>query len=438
MPISDDRASKSGPTKLGKGASAKRKSAQSKSGVRSESVRVANLSTVLRQLHLHGQATRSELVAHTGLTRSSVAALVGQLVEAGLVTESSAPGTGIAGRPSPIVATNAAANAVYAIEISVDSVSSAIVGLGGEVLVQGRLKRSRGQSGVAQTMRDIKALDQQMQTDAKASTNIAAFTTLVIGVAVVGLVSAGSTVVEVAPNLGWSNVDLGHEINNVLDTNLPTVVANEGDLGALAETTRGRASNVDNVIYLSGEVGVGGGIIVDGKPLSGRSGFAGELGHMPVNPAGSRCACGAVGCWETEVGEQALLKRFDLDHVLDNPNQTATATATANKAIDDAIKRSEDGDKQTLLAFAEHGRWLGIGIAGLINIFDPEMVVLGGLFHRIFPHVIGAIDAELALRLVNDRPSEVTISASALGNDASLIGASELAFEQILRNPLGP
>ena len=125
----------------------------------------------------------------------------------------------------------------------------------------------------------------------------------------VGVVRRADGLVSMAPNLGWTDEPLGERLAAVFGDDIPISIANEADLGALAEARRGAAVGADHVLFVSGEVGVGGGLIVDGQPFTGVAGYGGEIGHMPVNPTGRPCRCGAVGCWETEVGAASLLRR---------------------------------------------------------------------------------------------------------------------------------
>jgi predicted NBD/HSP70 family sugar kinase len=226
-----------------------------------------------------------------------------------------------------------------------------------------------------------------------------------------------------APNLGWRDVALGERLIESLETNLPIFVANEADLGALAEQRRGAAVGTNHVLFISGEVGVGGGLIVDGRPFTGLAGYAGEVGHMPVNPAGSVCRCGSVGCWETEVGERALLTR-------------AGRQPDGGRAEVDAVLRdARSGSSVAIGAFNEVGRWLGVGLAGLVNVLNPELIVLGGQFGRIYPFVGTALRTELD-RLALDASREIVrVVPATLGVDAPLLGAAELAFEPLLADP---
>ncbi len=387
-------------------------------GVRSESVRTANLSTLLQCLHFAGPATRSELVEETGLTRSSVAALVGELEEAGLVVEHAGSPDGSPGRPSPTVSANSSQNLVLAIEIAVDDLAVAIVGLGGKVLHRIRVDHPRDLSTIDETIADVAELVAKVRSATKNTPLLG------VGVAIVGLVHRTTNTVVVAPNLRWNEVPLGNLIRDACSLSVPITVANDGNAGVLAESRRGAAVGQKNVIFLSGEVGVGGGIIVDGQVINGQGGFAGEIGHMPVNPEGLDCGCGARGCWETEIGEGALLRRTG--------RMADGGRAALNSVLDSAAAE----DPNVLRALARQGEWIGIGLAGLINLFDPGMVVLGGTLRRVYPYVIDSVNEVVVGRRLSGREARMSIVASTVGEDASLLGAAELAFQSLLANPL--
>jgi predicted NBD/HSP70 family sugar kinase len=387
-------------------------------GLRSETVRRANLSVIVRGLHEHGPLSRSELVSETGLTRSAIRGLVGQLVDSGLAVEDRAVRLGTPGRPSPLVRLDAAATTALAFDIAVDSLAAAIVGLGGVVLEEVRIDRPRGHSSVEDVLADLAQLAAGL-----GDTRFPDPTMIGIGVAVAGVVRRSDGLVAIAPNLGWTNVPLGARLSVALGVAVPVAVGNEADLGGLAEHRRGVAVGVDDVLYVSGEVGVGGGLIVGGSPLEGAAGYGGEIGHMPVNPAGSSCRCGSTGCWETEVGEEALLTRSG------RPRDAGRA------GVDEILCDAEAGVAQALAALADVGSWLGVGLAGLVNILNPRLVVLGGQFSRIFPFVRDSLQAELERRALLAPRGLVRVVPASLGIDAPLLGAAELAFEPILADP---
>ena len=273
-------------------------------GQRSETVRRTNLSVIVRELHARGALSRSELVVRSGLTRSAIRGLIGELVANGLVSETRAAHHASRGRPSPVVRPNPAGATVLALDIEVDSIAAAIVGLGGEIIDQIRADRPRLHSSVSQIAADLGGLASTLRTDGPSPRPH-----IGIGVAVVGVVRRSDGVVSMAPNLGWVDVGLRDALLKVFGDEAPIHVANEADLSAVAEARWGVAKGADDILFLSGEVGVGGGILVNGKPFIGAAGYGGEVGHMPVNPMGLPCRCGAVGCWETEAGSESLLRR---------------------------------------------------------------------------------------------------------------------------------
>lgn len=386
--------------------------------VRTQTVRQANLSMVLDQVRRRGPQSRSALVEATGLTRSAIGGLVGELVELGLLAEGAPLSDGSPGRPSPVVRVDGARVGVLAVEIGVDELAAAVVALDGAVLRQRRVVRSRERVELGDVLDDVARLVDDLGVEA---TSVDGRQLTAVGFAVPGLIRSEGHAVAVAPNLGWFDVDLAHHVQQRSGLAIPVYVGNDADLGALSEATFG--VRADDMVFVSGEVGVGGSVIAGGVELSGRNGFAGEFGHMPVNPTGHRCSCGSTGCWETEIGERALLRRAGLDVDGGVP------------AVDELLRRASVGDPDSVGALAEEGRWLGIGIAGLVNAFDPDVVVLGALLNRLLPHVRASMDTELAHRGIHALERSVPVVGASLGRDATLIGAAELAFRPLLVDP---
>lgn len=393
-------------------------------GQRSETVRRANLSAIVRELHTSGPLSRSELVVRTGLTRSTIRALIGELVGGDLVAEGPAALDGTPGRPSPLARPDPRGAFVLALEIAVESLAAATVGLGGETFDLVRVDLPRGRSSVDDIAAALAELGSTVRARRGSDDALVG-----VGVAVVGVVRRDDGLVSMAPNLGWRDEPLGERLADVLGTVVPIAVANEADLAALAELRRGAARGADDVIVIWGSIGVGGGLIVGGQPLTGAAGYSGEVGHIPVNPDGLPCRCGSIGCWETEVGTGALLRRAGY------PPEGGRA------AIDAVLSEAEAGSPLALAALAETGRWLGIGLAGLINVLNPRLVLLGGRFRSSYPYVRPALEAELDRRVLRAPRQLLRVVPAALGIDAPLLGAAELAFEPLLTDPaawLGP
>jgi predicted NBD/HSP70 family sugar kinase len=387
-------------------------------GQRSETVRRANLSALLRALHLAGPLSRSELVARTGLTRSSIRSLVGELVAAGLAAEEAPAPSGIPGRPSPLVRSVPDGATVLALDVAVDRVAAALVGLGGTVFASREIDRAREAVTVESTVDELVTLVASLDDEVGIPDRVVG-----VGVAVAGLVRRADGMVRMAPNLGWTDVPLGAILGSALATDVPIHVANEADLGALAELRRGTATGVDDLAFIFGEVGVGGGIIVGGQPLTGAAGYGGEVGHMPVRADGRACRCGSTGCWETEVGEEALLA------LAGYPPDGGRA------AVEALIAAAGEGDARALAALEEVGRWIGVGIVGLVNLLDPDLVIVGGLFARIHPYIRRPVEEQIERRVLPASRALVRVVPSLLGVDAPLIGAAELAMEPLLSDP---
>ncbi|HET7182411.1 MAG TPA: ROK family transcriptional regulator [Candidatus Limnocylindrales bacterium] len=392
-------------------------------GQRSGTVRRANLAAIVRELHLRGPQSRSELVARTGLTRTAIRALIGELVAGGVLTEERGAPDGAPGRPSPLVRPRSQDWFALALEIRVDSLAAALVGLGGEILAQQSIERPRAHLSPEAIVADLAELTSMILPPGERDVPIA------IGVAVAGLVRRDDGTVLMAPNLGWRDAPLARLIEASLGTHRPVLVGNEADLGAMAELRRGAARGADDLVFVSGEVGVGGGIIVGGQPLGGVAGFAGEVGHMPVNPHGRACHCGSTGCWETEIGERALLQ------LAGRPEDGGP------DEVDRVLTAAGDGDPQAIAAFRGVGGWLGIGLAGLVNVLNPRVIVLGGLFARAYPFIAPELDRQLRRKGLAGPRSLVRVAPADLGVDAPLVGAAELALEPFLVDPaawLGP
>ncbi len=251
------------------------------SGANLDAIRRHNLGMVLRHLHERGPATRAELTSLSGLNRSTVAGLVDDLAERGVVSLGEAVSSGAPGRPSPLVSPRGDRVLVLALDIAVDSLAAAVVGFGGQVTARARVDRPREPARPSATVAAAAELALDLWERVEGAPRL-----LGVGVSVVGVVRPADGLVRVAPNLGWHDVALPSLVLDRLGTDAPVHVGNDGDLGALAEHRRGAGVGHDSLLYLSGEVGIGGGLVADGRALAGSQGSAGEVGHG--HPAGPR------------------------------------------------------------------------------------------------------------------------------------------------------
>jgi predicted NBD/HSP70 family sugar kinase len=385
-----------------------------------ESVRRHNLSLLLRHLHQSGALSRSEIGGTLGMTRSTIGELVADLRARGLVEEGDPARLGAPGRPSLVARPNPEGAAAITAEIAVNSLSAAVVGLGGRILHRARVTHQPRRLAVDQTIEDIGKLILSAQASIPSGCWVSG-----LGIAVAGVVRRADGFVHFAPNLGWRDVPFGRLVADRLGSSLPVTIANEADLGALAEHTWGAGVGVHHLVYVSSEVGVGGGLVIDGKPLVGAAGCAGEVGHFQVNPLGDRCRCGAIGCWETEIGGPAILRRVGIVEKNYKP-----------EAVTRLLRKAAWGDPVALAAVDDVGRWLGTGLAGLVNVFNPQRVVLGGWLATMWPMVERTVDAELRARVMApSKELDELIRPTQLGADGPLLGAAELALNRVLDEP---
>lgn len=360
-------------------------------------------------MHERGQITRAELTNELGLNRSTIGALTAELAEAGLVTEEAPRETGRAGRPSLVVRANSESIYVYAVSIEVDQVRVARVGLGGAFLDRTSFPRPADVVGA------IASAVHSFEADPAARC-------VGLGVAIPGLVRREDRMVRHGPHLGMRDEPLGDLLQEKL-SDLQISVGNVADVCALAEHTRGVAIGCSNVIYIYGDVGVGAGIIASGHRVAGHGGYGGEVGHMVVNPNGEHCECGARGCWETEVGELALLR-------------LAESKVYGQEGILSVIDRAARGDHVAQAAIRHVGDWLGFGVANLVNIFNPELVIFGGTMRDIYLASAAQVRSRLNSNGLPATREHVRLRTPALGAEAAMLGAADLAFEPLLTDPL--
>lgn len=382
----------------------------------SPDVRRTNLAVLLRHLHLDGPMRRAELTDRSGLTRSTVAGLVGELGRLGAVEQTSATtttaGTPTRGRPSPVVRPCPLGVQVLAAEVRVDQVEVALVGLGGTVL-----------------HRDSRPLpdpspEPTADLVARSVTELASAApgrVLGLGVAVPGVTRHRDGAVRFAPNLSWRDVAFGRMLSDRLPGTDVRVV-NDGDAGVLAEHLRGVARGCHDVVFVEGEVGVGSGVVVDGKPLVGAGGYAGELGHIAVaGLGGRRCRCGSDGCWETEIGLDAIARALGL-----GPD-------ASRRAVVDALRSAGEDEVRRLEPVARH---LGAGLATVVNIFNPSLVVLGGLLRELYPCVAAEVRRTMVRGALAAPVEQVRLALPELGDDAVLLGAAEAVWQRVLLDPV--
>ncbi|MEW9530291.1 ROK family protein [Microbispora sp. NPDC049125] len=391
-----------------------------RAGPSQEEIRRHNLGVLLRHVHLGGPTSRAELTSLMGLNRSTIMALTADLTAAGLVREELPGDTGKAGRPSLVVRPETARVYVLAFEVGVDRLAAARIGLGGVILDRREAVREREPFDMGQIVGTLAGFARQMQRETRDDT-------VCVGAAAAfcGAVRKADGFVRIGPNIGAEEAPFGEELSRSIALGLPVSVGNDANLAALAEQTRGVGAGCRDLVYLHGDVGIGGGIVVNGQLLGGAGGYGGEIGHMVVNPDGRLCGCGSRGCLEAEVGERALLEHAG-----------RYGEAVGRDGVRAVVDAADRGDVVAQDAMQRVGNYLGLGVGSLINVFNPEMVVFGGMLREIYLGSAAQVRSRIAAGTLVATREHVRLRTSALGDDATLMGAAELAFTRVLADPL--
>ncbi|GGZ87506.1 ROK family protein [Streptomyces echinoruber] len=374
-----------------------------------QGMRRRNLGRVLHTVSAEGPLSRAAVASRIGLTRAAVSTLVDELIRFGLLEELGPERPGRVGRPGSALAVSGRGPAGVGAEVGVDHLAVCAMDLRGRVrarAVRHVANRGRSPKPVAE---ELAALVRQVVADAEQQELWPAG----LAVAVPGLIARDGRTVVRAPNLGWHDTDLGA----LLPGDLPLTVDNEANFGGLAELWLGDGTPRD-FLHVSAEIGIGAAVVVDGRLLRGTRGFAGELGHVPVEPDGPACACGGRGCLEQYAGEEAVLRAAGVEQGEDRVGLLA--------------ERAAEGDERVRRALRDAGRALGVALTGAVNLLDPQLVVLGGALAGVAPWLLPSLEAELARRTAGPA---CPVAVSRLGPKGPLLGAAHSVVRAVLDDP---
>jgi predicted NBD/HSP70 family sugar kinase len=374
-------------------------------GVGTEQLRRHNLSAILTLLHHDGSQPRSALTAQTGLNRSTVAALVAELTELGLVHETDPDPTKLVGRPSPTVNVDQRTVAV-AINPEVDAITVGLVALGGTVIT-----RVRHETDATPTARDAVDISASIIAELVSGRD---GRVLGIGMAVPGLVRADDGLVRLAPHLEWVDEPIAAMLADA--TGYEVSVGNDARLGALGEHIYGAGRGYDDLIYLNGgPSGIGGGVITAGALLGGASGYAGEFGHIRGGGPG-------------DVDLESLVRRSELLHAVGR-------TAASADELEELVLRSDD--PHVLDVVRAQLAALAPALGDAVNILNPPLIVLGGFLGALLQRDPGYLEQRVSAQSLAAAYEDVTITRAALGSDLLMVGAAELTFAALLADPAG-
>ncbi|MBC7083164.1 MAG: ROK family transcriptional regulator [Firmicutes bacterium] len=448
-------------------------------------VKELNKAVILNIIWRHAPISRAEIARISGLTRGTVSSLVDELIHDSFVKEIGT-GTSAMGRKPIMLQLNAGAGVIVGVDLGVNYVLIILADLRAQVLARKRLS-------ITPEMGEKRILEKMLDgiADILDSAPVTPRGLLGIGAGVPGLVEMEHGVLKFAPNLRWKNVPLKELLQERFDA--PVYVDNEANVGALGEKWFGAGQGIRHMVYLSVGVGLGAGIVVNGELYRGATGYAGELGHFTILPDGPLCGCGNRGCWETLASELATLRRArevlecgeagilrellardhrrsdaegaaggattgdaafttskadkagttdaaDAADAAKSPTTAAeisddAADAAARLSVDVLVEACERGDAAAQHVLRETGRYLGIGIAGLVNAFNPEVVIVGNTIGRCGHWVLDEAAREMEARGLSQLIKGVRVVPAMLGPDACAIGGVSLVLSDFLSLP---
>lgn len=367
--------------------------------------------------------SRAGVAAITGLTRATVSSLVDAMVAGRLICEVEPLQAQRSGRPATGLVVSGQSVAGVGVEINVDYLACYLLDLAGQVRHRAILRQ------------DLRGRDPQevlitvagMVAKARRAARRLGLTVVGVGVGVPGLVDVGEGRLLVAARLGWRDIDIRGTLSGLarLGT-IGVTVDNEANLAALGELQAGRTHLPADFLYVSGEIGVGAGIILAGSLFRGARGWAGEIGHMTVAPDGPACGCGSRGCLEAFAGQEAIMTGAGL---------VSRVPISSRSTVDHILEAAQRDDPATLAALKEAGNALGVTLASAVNFFDMGCVVLGGIYTQLGPWIKPLVEAEINRRVLSGPWSPVTVRYSQTGTDGAVLGAAAVIIHPVLTDP---
>jgi predicted NBD/HSP70 family sugar kinase len=387
-------------------------------GATQSTLRSANLALVLRTVcAAAAPLSRADIAARTGTTRATAARLVDDLLVGGLLDEGERIAPPRRGRPATPLLPGARIGAL-GLQVDAGLLAARVLDLRGRVVTESVVDGDFVGSDPEATLARLGALATDLLAGPAGHLRLAG-----AGLALPGIVRLEEDVLLRAPNLGWSDVPAADLVAAGLPDGLRPVLGNEADLAArtVAEVAPGRPGPLQDFLYLSGQIGIGGAAVLGGRVMTGSAGWAGEVGHVCVDPDGPPCRCGSTGCLEQYAGRHALLAAAGLP--LDAPPA-------------EVVARVAEGDVAALRAVDAAARALGIALAGVVNVLDLPTVVLGGHLAALADLLRPGVEELLARRVLSARWRRPAIQAVPAAPAAGATGAALRALADVLADPV--
>ena len=395
-------------------------------------LREINLSSVLRYIHSNAPISRTQLAAVTGLNKSTVSSLIDELTERGLVCQTGTETSGI-GRPASLLKLNPDAGCIIGVEYGVDFVLVILANFGGEVIWRSQQAADPSEGQVATTAKVFKLIDQAIDVCKIRQSRL-----LGLGIATPGTVQVDDGFLVYAPNLNWRDVAFAKNYNERYP-NLRVYVDNDANTAATGEHLFGVAQRNQDFVFLFSGVGIGAGLFLNGGLYRGHNGFAGEIGHSTfmTETIQRSCQCGKRGCWETYANQSSIIDRIRVRLQEERSSMLGNLLLDQSTPISmqEIQQAAESGDAIAIQALNEAGQAMGVGVANVINIFNPSLVVIGGPISSVAQFMLPGILESMLHHTLPEIHQKVQVKLSAFGPDASVIGAVATVVEAIFSKP---
>lgn len=375
-----------------------------------------NRALVLNCLRIQGSVSRASLAKQIKLTRSTISRIVDDLILENLVYEGETISNG-PGRPGTLLSLNPRGGAAVGLEIGVNFISILLTDF-----LSNPIWRKRIYLDENKVYEDYVNEAESLIDVANKKAQGLNLPLIGIGIAVWGLVNSQQNLIHFAPNLKWHNVSLGKKWQEKYQVQV--ITENEANASALGEYYFGAGKEFENFIYLSMDIGVGGGIISKGHLFTGAGGFAGEIGHVTIDPNGGICSCSKRGCLETQVGRNVIVQNY------------RSLSQEDNIELEEIIQRGMAGDEDIRMIFEKAGEYLGLGLSHHINLFNPQGIILGWALGQAYDMLLPGIQRSLEKYALPVLREDLKIVQSSNGSDAALLGCIALVLDEIIRETI--
>lgn len=384
-----------------------------------KSMRIANISLVLDTIRRMGPISRYDISKITKLSPSAVSNIVENLISVGIVKESPAKVTKVGRRPIELTL-NETGYYPIGIEIEKDKVTGILMALSGKILKKEVIN--------LETTEVNTVLSSVLQVYRTLSRDINKEEIIGVGIAVPGTINRKDGICIFSPNLGWRNVNIRDYLMRYIE-DIPMFIEHIVKAVTYGELWYGAGIGKDNIICVRVGSGVSAGLVLDGKIYRGPDDRAGEFGHTIVERNGKKCKCGSYGCLESYVSTQVLFEKV-VEGIQKNAyTRVNIENKSKDEILDEIIEAGKNGDRFILNIFEEMGTYLGIGIANLINLFNPEMIIIAGGLSKAEDLLLEPVKRVVSLHAFPPIPE---IIPTKLGGLTGPIGAASEVVEETL------